>query len=733
MTPTQILARGGLLSSLLSLGACAPINTAVPGQLPLKTPVQTVLELQPDSLVKPAPATRVEARVEPVATAANAAAAPTPRAEPPAEPRFDLIVNSAPARDVFLALASDGRYNVLVHPDLAGQISVTLRRVTMREAMEALRDVYGYDFKVEGRRITVFPPTMQSRVFVVNYLHSQRSGRSDVRVSSGAAPANNSNGTNGGNSSGSNGGNGAGGTSQSQPDSSQITTQSRNDLWAELGESVRAMIGTAGGRSVIVSPQSGLLAVRAMPDELRQVEAMLSAARMAVERQVMLDVKIVQVELREGFQSGIDWSILRGRGAAGSLNGNATNPLLSNGNGLPTLTSGLSTAADALSGPLGGNGLFGLSLAGNGFQAVMGFLETHGEVQTLSSPRLATLNNQKAVLKVGIDDYFVTNVSGGTTGTGNTTSTTGNTTTMPTLTLTPFFSGIALDVTPQIDEGHMITLHVHPSVSSVTERNKQVDLGTMGAYKLPLASSSINETDTIVRIPDGQIVAIGGLMQTETVRQTSGLPGSGANAVTASVLGNRANTGKKKELVVLIKPSIIRSSEDWQAQTQAAWASLADTDTPVRVIRVDGHGSSQSTGKPMSGPAAAPAMAPAIAPATSPAASPATSPKAGTKVELQTPPATATTETSTQLAAAAPGVGGAPWPVGTTGGRPQIRLYRLRAGAYGADLPDAASNSDATTAASAGKVRRSAAPRAFAEHAPARQTGARQVASIHPR
>ncbi len=742
MTPTQILARGGLLSSLLSLGACAPINTAVPGQLPLKTPVQTVLELQPDSLAKPAPTARVEARVEPVANAANAAAPPpAPRAEAPAEPRFDLIVNSAPARDVFLALASDGRYNVLVHPDLAGQISVTLRRVTMREAMEALRDVYGYDFKVEGRRITVFPPTMQSRVFVVNYLHSQRSGRSDVRVSSGAAPANNSNTSSGGNSTGN-----TGGSSQSQPDSSQITTQSRNDLWAELGESVRAMVGTAGGRSVIVSPQSGLLAVRAMPDELRQVEAMLSAARMAVERQVMLDVKIVQVELREGFQSGIDWSILRGRGAAGSLNGNATNALLSNANGLPTLASGLSTATDALSGPLGGNGLFGLSLAGNGFQAVMGFLETHGEVQTLSSPRLATLNNQKAVLKVGIDDYFVTNVSGGTTGTGNTTSTTGNTTTMPTLTLTPFFSGIALDVTPQIDEGHMITLHVHPSVSSVTERNKQVDLGTMGAYKLPLASSSINETDTIVRIPDGQIVAIGGLMQTETVRQTSGLPGSGANAVTASVLGNRANTGKKKELVVLIKPSIIRSSEDWQAQTQAAWASLADTDTPVRVIRVDGHGSSQSTGKPgaaaavgqpMGGPAAAPAATPAATPATSPAnwpaTAPATAPKAGTKVERQTPPATATTDATTQLAAAAPGVGGAPWPVGTTGGRPQIRLYRLRAGAYGADLPDAASSSDATTVASAGKVRRSAAPRAFAERAPAKQTGARQVASLHPR
>ncbi len=447
-----------------------------------------------------------------------------------------------------------------------------------------MRDVYGYDFRVEGRRITVFPPTLQSRVFVINYLIGQRTGRSDVRVSSGAAPAN---GANNGSSTATGTPGSSPSTGSTQPDSSQISTQTKNDLWGELGDAVRTMIGNKEGRSVIVSPQAGLLAVRALPNEMRQVETLLKAARLSVERQVMLDVKIVQVELREGFESGIDWSVLRGRGAAGTLSGNPSNPLLTNANGLPVLPAATSLLNNLSNLPAPANGLFGLSLATNGFQAVLGFLETHGEVQTLSSPRLATLNNQKAVLKVGTDDYFVTNVSGGTvnnasTGTANTT------TTMPTLTLTPFFSGIALDVTPQIDEGHMITLHVHPSVSSVSERNKQVDLGTLGAYKLPLASSSINETDTIVRIPDGQIVAIGGLMQMETTRQTSGLPGSAENALTASVLGNRNNSGRKKELVVLIKPSIIRSADDWEEHTQAAWASLEGKDEPVRVIRMDG-------------------------------------------------------------------------------------------------------------------------------------------------
>jgi MSHA biogenesis protein MshL len=573
-----------------ALAACAPIATTNPAALPQTSPVQALVnspaaEAAMAARKVPAPAVAAPVAEVPPAPAAVAAA---PR---PSEPRMDLIVNNAPARDVFLALGADGRYNVLVHPDLTGTVSVTLRRVTLQEALEALRDVYGYDFRVEGRRITVFPPTLQSRVFVINYLIGQRSGRSDVRVSSGAAPANganngNNNGNGNGNGSGNDAGNNAGG-GNNQPDSSQISTLTKNDLWGELGDAVRTMIGNKEGRSVIVSPQSGLLAVRAMPDEMRQVETLLKAARLSVERQVMLDVKIVQVELREGFESGIDWSVLRSRGAAGTVSGNPSNPLITNANGLPVLPAATSLLNNLNNLPAPANGLFGLSLATNGFQAVLGFLETHGEVQTLSSPRLATLNNQKAVLKVGTDDYFVTNVSGGTVnnasvGTANTT------TTMPTLTLTPFFSGIALDVTPQIDEGHMITLHVHPSVSSVSERNKQVDLGTLGAYKLPLASSSINETDTIVRIPDGQIVAIGGLMQMETTRQTSGLPGSGANALTASVLGNRNNTGHKKELVVLIKPSIIRSADDWEDHTQAAWASLEGKDEPVRVIRLDG-------------------------------------------------------------------------------------------------------------------------------------------------
>ncbi len=550
---------------------------------PLRTPEVAAavrVELAPAAAAKPVV---VPPRIS------DALAEPAPPVVPlPPEPRLDLLVNNAPAREVFLAIVADTRYSMLMHPDVAGTLSVTLRGVTVAEALEAIRDVYGYDFKMEGRRITIYAPTLQTRIFTVNYPNSQRVGNSELRVASGAALQSSSS---GGTASGA--GTPASGSGQ-QSEGSRVSTTSKTDFWAELAGAVRGLVGSGADRSVITSPQAGIMAVRAMPDELRQVDKFLKAAQIAVERQVMLEAKIVEVELRDGFQSGIDWSALKNGGGAtgamGIISGNTTSNTLVSGvqPNLPGFSAGTaSLLADGLSLPSAGAGLFGLAFARDGFQAVLGFLETQGDVQILSSPRIATLNNQKAVLKVGAEDFFVTGVTSGTT--TNSTTNVNNTTTPPSVTLTQFFSGISLDVTPQIDEGSNIMLHVHPSVTTVTEKTKQVDLGSGGNYRLPLASSSVNETDTLVRVQDGNIVAIGGLMQIESNRRSSGLPGTSDIPVFSSLLGNHANNGRKKEVVVLIKPTIIRTAQDWEAQTRRSRAALDDMDAVrARVIRIDG-------------------------------------------------------------------------------------------------------------------------------------------------
>ncbi|MEY4737955.1 MAG: hypothetical protein RL302_2274 [Pseudomonadota bacterium] len=527
--------------------------------------------------------------VPPAALAGKPAAVPSrvsdALAEPAApvqplspEPRIDLLVNNAQARDVFLAIVADTRYSMLMHPDVKGTLSVTLRGVTVTEALESIRDVYGYDFKIEGRRITVYAPTLQTRVFTLNYPNSQRNGNSETRVSSGAGQTSTSGATAGA------AGAAPGASGQSQ-ESSRVSTSSKTDLWSELTGAVKGLVGSGEGRSVITSPQAGIMAVRAMPDELRQVEKFLKAAQIAVERQVMLEAKVVEVELRDGYQSGVNWAAMSTQAgttvAAGLLGSALTDPLVPLGANVIT---GVVSAPSAAA----GGGVFGLALATSQFAAVLGFLETQGDVQTLSSPRVATLNNQKAVLKVGTDEFFVTNVSGGSSTSGSTSST-GSSTTMPTVSLTQFFSGISLDVTPQVDDGNNVTLHVHPSLTNVTEKTKQIDLGSVGNYRLPLASSSVNETDTLVRIQDGAIVAIGGLMQMESSRTSSGMPGTAGLGIFSALFGNKAVMGRKKEVIVLIKPTIIRTTADWEAQNRRTRAALDDMDaTRARLIQLDG-------------------------------------------------------------------------------------------------------------------------------------------------
>lgn len=492
-----------------------------------------------------------------------------------AEPRFDLAVNNAPASQIFMALVAGTPYSMLFTPELSGTLTLNLKNVTVREALEAIRELYGYEFNIKGTRIFIHPNTMQTRMFQINYLASQRQGRTDVRVtSSSAALANSSSGTAGQATGGAaapppatGGGAGGGGGTES----SRITTQSSSDFWKELNATLSALVGTVDGRAVIVNAHSGVLLVKAMPGEMRAVENYLKATQLIVERQVMIEAKIVDVKLNEGSQSGVNWAKFGGannKWAAGSVlpgtamgaTGTPTRQVFgtSSGGTPVSITTGAtlgSVVADTL-----GKGFFGLAFQSKDFAALLSFLETQGDVQVLSSPRVATINNQKAVLKVGTDDYFVTNVS--TTATSNAT---GPATVSPTITLQPFFSGVALDVMPQIDEDNNIILHVHPSVSIVQEKNKTVDLGSAGVFTLPLASSEVSETDSVVRVQDGHIVAIGGLMSQEQTRDSNGLPYlSRAPGLLGGLFGQKSASFTKRELVILLKPTVIQGENAWR-------------------------------------------------------------------------------------------------------------------------------------------------------------------------
>lgn len=483
---------------------------------------------------------------------------------PPAEPRFDLSVNNAPASQVFLQMGANTPYNVLVSPEVAGTVSITLKNATLPEALEAMRELYGYDYRITGRRIVVYPNTVQTRLFKVNYLPGRRQGASDLRVSSSSITHSGAGGAPGSTANAGNGtGSGTGGLGARQDDAAHVRTTSDADFWREVSASLSALVGTANGRNIVLNPAAGVIVVKASPNELRQVEQYLKAVQLSIERQVMLEAKIVEVALSKDAQAGVNW------GAFGRIFGDVSAAI-----GVTAPNTTLQTAGRLISGDTevvprngdagggirnGGNGrgFYGLALQASNFAALINFLNTQGDTKVLSSPRIATLNNQKAVLKVGSDELFVTGITTNTTTSGN------NTIASPTLTLTPFFSGIVLDVTPQIDdEGHVI-LHVHPAISTVVEKQKNVDLGSLGNYRLPLATSTVNETDSIVRVRDGQFVAIGGLMVEQTADGRTGVPVLGEAPVIGGLFRQTSQVSSKRELVILMKPTIIQDDKAW--------------------------------------------------------------------------------------------------------------------------------------------------------------------------
>ena len=550
------------LAALQPSAASASTSTDTAAALPVRA-VAALVPVQ----ATPVPTVMVAAAT-PVAQPAHPAPTPTPAPAPAAPPRsaaadarFDLAINNAPAAQVFLQLAQGTAWNMLVSPEVSGSLSIALKDTTVPEAMDTLRELFGYEYRITGNRIFVYPNTVQTRLYRVNYLPGRRQGASDIRVSSSAMTSGattSNNGTAGSSTSSSTGNAGNNSVGNRPDDNAHVRTTSDADFWREVQASLAALVGGAGGRSVVLNPAAGVVVVKATPAELRQVEQYLKAVQLSIERQVMLEAKIVEVSLSKDAQTGINWGAF-GRLGSGQLSIGSAAPgtqLGASGKLGSSDGTSISPGADLATGTLG-RGFYGLAFQASNFAALLNFLQTQGDVQVLSSPRIATLNNQKAVLKVGSDELYVTGVT--TTTTSNGTSSNSS----PSLTLQPFFSGISLDVTPQIDEAGNVMLHVHPTISTVTEKNKNIDLGSLGAFKLPLAASAVNETDSIVRVRDGQIVAIGGLMKQELRDERTGLPVVSEAPVVGGLFRQTGTLVSKRELVIMLKPTVIQDGAAW--------------------------------------------------------------------------------------------------------------------------------------------------------------------------
>ncbi|MCZ4286971.1 MULTISPECIES: pilus (MSHA type) biogenesis protein MshL [Marinobacter] len=476
----------------------------------------------------------------------SAALMPSLSADTNDEERFDVDARGLAAGPFFEALVEGSRYNVVVHPGVDAVVDLRLRDVTVPEVMDIASDLYGLDMQRNGRLFQVKAESVQTRMFPIDYLHFKRSGGSETRVSSGQVSSSRDNSTGAGASQ-----DNSDNTSTANLVGTRISTETESDFWTDIQRALQMIVGSENGNQVIINPGAGLVMVRSDGKSLAQVEEYLRRTQLIMQRQVVLEAKILEIGLNEGYQQGVNWSDIQ---SASSVTAS---------DGLPAEFTAQSLAGQAIrTSDIGG--LFSATFREGTFTALIELLGEQGNVQILSSPRISTINNQKAVIKVGTDEFFVTDIDFD----DNNSAVTATDRTSTSVELTPFFSGISLDVTPQISEDGAITLHVHPSVSEVNDQEKVITVGDRDVT-LPLALSTVRETDSVIRAESGQIVVIGGLIQNTSEDNNSAVPFFSEIPLLGELFKQRRFQSRKSELVILLRP-VVAGSQQMNADVSAS-------------------------------------------------------------------------------------------------------------------------------------------------------------------
>ncbi len=450
------------------------------------------------------------------------------------EPKFDIVVNEVEAKDFFFGLIKDTNYNVIVDKSVQGLISLNMNNVTVRQVLNAVRDSYGYEYKLTDYGYYIYGQKLISKVYQVNYINLSRRGSTTI------GGINTTQVSSKGSVDGSNGGD------ELAVDQSVATIQQEQPFWGALEANLQAIVGVNKKdksnvnteKAVIVNANTNTVVVRAYPLEQRLVEEYLKEVEEILQRQVVIEAKIVEVKLNNQFKTGIRWggSFDDGKIQFGKLNSSVLGSVLSSGTGIGMF-----------------KGTFG------GFDASLDLLNAYGSVNVLSNPRVTTLNNQKAVIKIGTEDYYVIGLQDSTISGGSALENRSN------IELKIFFSGISLDVIPQIDKDDNIILHIHPAICEVSPSELKLKQSGKDTV-VPTASNRIKESDSIVRAKSGEVIVIGGLMETYSKVYKDGIPVVDQIPLIGEAAKNRDQAAQKFEMVILLKPTIIKKTEDWNKE-----------------------------------------------------------------------------------------------------------------------------------------------------------------------
>ena len=477
---------------------------------------------------------------------------------------FSIYARDSNIQDVLLAFSKESELNMVIDPELSGKVTIDLKRVTLKEALDAILSPLGWTYTIDSKFIKISRPQMETRLFTLNYIATRRSGKREVYVSTSTG----------------------GGLQTSTLPGQQTALSPGNartgytdlisidemDLWKEIHKGLEAFIfGTVEekeapaekekptwtrmdekGKKLIINKSTGVILVTDYPVNLNKVASYLETVEGSSQRQVTIQAKIMEVILSDDHKEGINWKVIEGlprsinfawgltnkagtTGFPGSTTGYVSSPSTTGGTSASTINApGIFKIK-----PYGG--VLALGAAGSeiALSDIMQAIAEQGDVKILSSPTISTLNNQKAIIRVGNQDvFFIT----GAVATQNTV----------TQIIQPMTIdiGIILDVTPQIAEDGTIIMNIHPSITDKTGEKTTPD----GRSTFPLLS--VRETDTTVRVRDGQTIIIAGLMQEKSAENYTGVPVLGSIPLLGGLFRYKTRTKSNSELVIMITPTL---------------------------------------------------------------------------------------------------------------------------------------------------------------------------------
>ncbi len=502
---------------------------------------------------------------------------PPPRPRPPLE-TYTVVVNGVPVTELLFELARDARLNVDIHPDIRGTVTMNAIDQTLPQILDRVAVQVDVRYTLQDGLLLVVPDTPFLRLYRIEYPSIARETVSNVSIATQVA-------TTGG--TGLEGASGAGGVGNNS--STALTNVSNHRFWQSLTESITSLLqetdkiveapaaeapapegqaGAAGAArsapnlrfreaaSVIAQPETGVIAVRATQRQHARVQEFLDASVLSARRQVLIEATIAEVELSDDYEQGIDWEVIRRGGSDWSMSvqpggsGTALPGGTPIGSSIPTI------------------GVINYARQSSQWDitAALRLLDSFGRKRVLSSPKISVLNNQTALIKV-VDNlvYFqlTTDYTPGTAGSPTTFTVSSTPNTVPV--------GFLMNVTPQIAANDEVILNLRPTISRLTGFVEDpgvalsIALANQNGAQVPEISSRVPEIQTremesIIKVRDGQIAVLGGLMRDSAQTGEDGVPGLGRLPGGGHLFKYRSKAGSKSELVIFLRPTIVRDA-----------------------------------------------------------------------------------------------------------------------------------------------------------------------------